>query len=496
MQSLVLLKKRFTNSKYFKWTLRLLTVLVILGVVLGIYWYKNKPICEKCNVILVSLDTLSALHLPCYGYERNTAPNLCAYADKNIQFMNSYSQAPKTLDSHFSIFTSLYPHTHKMKTILTGNLDEKYLTLAQVFRGNGYQTIYHGPLNLVYLPLNRGIEKGFSVIEGRDYERNSINSWSQAYSKLINNTKQNKPTFLFFNTRFVHEPFLPGYKQKHLFTDLPEYPNIPLTLEKYVDITNPDFILFVSNLILDKNYYLAKDEHTVSDIKIAKNLKKITNMQDAKKIFSSLSSNAQTYSVVSWRDSQVDKDDPNQIQYLKALYDEQIFNLDKELAGLFKLMDEPNLSKNTILIITADHGEEFMEHGTLYHATNLYRTQTQVPLIIHIPGVGAKKIKEMIQGIDIYPTALSLTGLSPKSPIEGIDLSGLILGKKNAKTNKYLRSEYNGMTAIQDNNWRLYYEDKNKTPKELYNLTDDPGEQKNIITSYPEKMKSILNLIK
>lgn len=204
----------------------------VIAAVIGFIVLDKPPLCDKCNVVLISIDTLSALHLPCYGYQRNTAPNLCAYADKNILFLNSYSQSPITIDSHFSIFTSLYPHTHKMTDIVGDSINENYLTLAEIFRMEGYQTIYHGPTIDPHLPLNRGIERGFDII-GRHPNKNFNDNWKNVYQRLIENTAQKIPSFFFLHTYAVHYPYLTGHKQKHLFTDLPEYPHIALTEDEY-----------------------------------------------------------------------------------------------------------------------------------------------------------------------------------------------------------------------------------------------------------------------
>src|SRR4029078_11710125 len=91
-----------------------LIAFLILGIVLIAIFLRTsqKLKCPNCNVILVSVDTLGSNHLPCYGYYRNTAPNLCKFANDNVLFFHSYSNASWTLPSHFSMFTALYPKHH------------------------------------------------------------------------------------------------------------------------------------------------------------------------------------------------------------------------------------------------------------------------------------------------------------------------------------------------------------------------------------------------
>jgi len=436
---------------------------------------KKKPVCEKCNVILVSLDTLSALHLPCYGYHRDTAPNLCRFAKENILFINSYSQTPFTISSHFSIFTSLYPSTHQMVKPYAGYLKEEYLTLPQVFRMNGYQTIYNGALINNHLPLDRGLGRGFNSIQ-----KGSIYSWDIVFQELIKKNKEKRPTFAFLHTSFVHDPYLVGHN-KRLFTNLPEYPNIPLTKEEYNAFT-PEFLSFLINYLEIDFEYAGL---VFSDKKLLDKLKGAKNLAAAQEIFNNLSNEEKKLAIKYWNGSRIDRNDKNQIEYLKALYDEAIYELDKKLTKLFSLLEDPELAKNTIIIITSDHGEEFMQHGELYHGRNIYRTSTYVPLIIYIPGVKKNKINDLIQGIDIYPTVLGLTGLSPQSFIQGNNFTDVILKRKNAKTNQYVISDFNDIVGVQDKKWRLYFNMKDPKRSELYDIEFDPFEQEEVKYLYP-----------
>src|SRR5260221_12498258 len=72
----------------------------------------SKPVCKDCNVVLVTMDLCAAHNMPCYGYDRQTTPNLCQFGKDNIFFQNAYANSPVTLQSHASIFTGLYPSNH------------------------------------------------------------------------------------------------------------------------------------------------------------------------------------------------------------------------------------------------------------------------------------------------------------------------------------------------------------------------------------------------
>ena len=114
------------------------------------------------GIILISLDTLRADHLGCYGYHRNTSPSIDSFAEESIVFENAAVQSPWTLPSHMSIMTSLYPSFHgviKKSSRLTGN----YVTLAELLRKGGYQTAAFtdgGNVGSIF-----GFDRGFDLYE-------------------------------------------------------------------------------------------------------------------------------------------------------------------------------------------------------------------------------------------------------------------------------------------------------------------------------------------
>lgn len=483
------MKQLFLDILFFLKRYRYISITLVIFITTVLFVYiprvmKEKPVCERCNVILVSIDTLSALHLPCYGYQRNTAPNLCRLAKENILFQNSYSQTPSTISSHFSIFTSLYPSTHQMLKPFTGYLNEEYLTLAQVFRQNGYQTIYNGGINNNYLPLDRGIERGFNIIQ-----EGSTSTWYEAFDKIKQYNTEKNPTFTFLHTSDVHDPYLVGHKKRR-FTTLPEYPNIPLTKEEYNTFT-PEFLSFLINYSESDIKYAGL---VFSDKKLLDKLKAAKNLAASQEIFNNLSNEEKRLSIKYWNQSRIDKNDKNQIEYLKSLYDEAIYELDRKLTQLFSLLKDPELSKNTIIIITSDHGEEFMEHGNLYHGRNIYRTSTYVPLIMYVPRIKSRQITDLVQGIDIYSTVLGLTGLSPQSFIQGNNFTDVILKKKNAKTNQYVISDYWYIVGVQGKKLRLYFNMKNPTRSELYDIESDPFEQEELKYLYPTIYEELIKV--
>ncbi len=186
------------------------------------------PTCKNCNVILISVDTLSALHLPCYGYHRNTAPFLCGLAKSGVYFPHSYSQSFYTLPSHFSLFTSLYPTTHRVLSPLIDSLHPTYPTLAQTLKERGYKTLYFGSTRSMYLPLDKGIERGFDYIHpakvGYYLENRTTDDWQQALAMIRASNRDNTPAFVFLHTMAVHDPYFTDADKRSFGTDTAALP--------------------------------------------------------------------------------------------------------------------------------------------------------------------------------------------------------------------------------------------------------------------------------
>lgn len=173
------------------------------------------------------------------------------------------------------------------------------------------------------------------------------------------------------------------------------------------------------------------------------------------------------------------------------IYDSNLAFTDKHLGKLLEYLNSSGLINNTIVAISADHGEEFNEHGQLFHNGRPYRVQTNVPVILYYPGGGAKRIATPVSTIDFAPTFLRLTGKLPPKSYKGIDLIETTLGNI-ANRSIIIETPRNVPDgnffawAIVDKDWRLIYDLVGNT-FELYNQKDDPLEQYNLIDKEKEK---------
>src|SRR5437867_320578 len=124
-----------------------------------------KPAWRPLNVVLVTIDTLRADRLGCYGYPKNLTPNLDRIAGNGVLFENAVAQAPSTPPSHASMFTGLYPTVHGVRNAGGFSLDKSHLTLAEILREKGWQTaafVGASVLDRIY-----GLNQGFDVYDDR-----------------------------------------------------------------------------------------------------------------------------------------------------------------------------------------------------------------------------------------------------------------------------------------------------------------------------------------
>ena len=168
---------------------------------------------------------------------------------------------------------------------------------------------------------------------------------------------------------------------------------------------------------------------------------------------------------------------------------------------LLRRLDELGIRDNTIIIITADHAEEFYEHGYFRHGRTLYQEGIHVPLIIYYPKkLEPKRVEETVSTIDIFPTILDILKLDTPEDIDGVSLLPLMTDEGSYER-EFVKSEFFGFggqeikqqTAIFHGDWKLLeVEPETETiPSGLYNLRTDPKEKKNLYNVFPERRESL-----
>ncbi|NIM06863.1 MAG: sulfatase-like hydrolase/transferase [Armatimonadetes bacterium] len=176
--------------------------------------------------------------------------------------------------------------------------------------------------------------------------------------------------------------------------------------------------------------------------------------------------------------------------YLKGLYDGEIASVDWNIGHMIERLRKMGLYDNTVIVVLADHGEEFWEHGSLEHGKQLYEELIRVPLIFKLPksaGRAGERVSAAVQLVDVCPTLLELAGLPSPTGLRGESLLDV-----DPNENRWQYAEIPRMRALRGEGWKLI----DKLPPaedELYNLREDPAERRNLITEHPQiaaKMRS------
>lgn len=330
-----------------------------------------RPNQDQVNVILISLDTLRADHVGCYGYSRPTSPALDELAKDSALFLNTYSQSPWTLPSHMSMLYSLNSASHQVY-FNDQKVDESLPSLATYLKDQGYITF--GFTGGGYVSSIYGFAKGFDWYDepvggrkaplGMDEAERMFEFTSDWLGK-----NKDKPFFLFLHTFQIHGPYASPSPWNEMFLD-ENAGWTKLALRNFLDNQGEDYP------------FTAEEKANIV-----------------------------------------------------ALYDGEIRYTDDVLIGpLVARLKELGIYDNTLLIITSDHGEEFDEHGGWLHGRTVYDELIRIPLVIKFPDSAYKgqQIDSMCRLIDIMPTALEAAGIKyDKNSIEGKSLSSFLKGSEN-----------------------------------------------------------------
>lgn len=336
------------------------------------------------NVLFVVLDTVRKDHLLSYGHDRRTSPNLDRLAGDATRYEHAVSAAPWTLPSHASMFTGRYPSHHR--TVSTRpHLEADQPTVAEELSAAGYTTL--GFANSSFISTDRGFARGFDSyhdlqrlphFRGRYYEPSReflqlvFNHLTRGYDtayfqaeKLKSALRRTDPLwFAFVNFLPAHSPYDPP----------------PAFEERFErgfdawDAVNPER---VRGLSADAYEYMLGDM-AVSDAE--------------------------------W-------------DLLKRWYDGEIAYVDYLLGDLMTFLKERGLYEDTLVIVTADHGEQFGENGLAYHNFSLAETVLNVPLLVKWPGNPDPEVStELMSLIDLAPTILDVADVSRPETMQGRSL--------------------------------------------------------------------------
>ncbi|MBI3544029.1 MAG: sulfatase [Deltaproteobacteria bacterium] len=164
----------------------------------------------------------------------------------------------------------------------------------------------------------------------------------------------------------------------------------------------------------------------------------------------------------------------------QALYDGALLDVDERLESFIGGLKALGLYDDALIVITGDHGDEFWEHGAIFH-TQLHRELLHVPLLMKLPGVAPARVSEPVLSVDIVPTVLEALGLAGGPNVDGKSLLGLARGVP-LRRESYATATTMGQTAIWDRKWKLILSDAGEA--QLFDLEGDPKERENVSSAH------------
>ena len=359
------------------------------------------------NVVWLVIDTLRADHVSTYGYPVRTTPNLDAIGADGAVFERAISGSSWTIPSHYHMVTGKFaPGAQKI-------LADDVTTAAEILRERGYKTA--AVLANMSLGRGSGFEQGFEYfvdtmplfLYQRLLGKTSIAEGLANHRVLSARTVQR----LLYRKTFLQSARAEGdFTNKHVFDWLEGYEGGP-------------FFLFVNYLDPHEPYDPQEPFRTELAAGVDSEVGFIRYDRPEGKF---ISTEEMTRDVVP-------RTSPERWHEMVRLYDGEIAFVDAQVGALVRELQRRNLYDDTIVIVTADHGELFGEHGLATHFKALTEEELHVPLIVRYPpGIHAgTRVTTPVELVDILPTVLDFVG-GGVPPMDGRNLRPLIAGKPSA----------------------------------------------------------------
>jgi arylsulfatase A-like enzyme len=402
---------------------------------------------QKPNVLIVLIDALRADRLGAYGYHRDTSPNLDKLASEGARFDAAIAQASWTKPSIASMLTGLYARQTSVSSgtwaqegqegaVLVQQLAAKHVTLAEQLAALGYETGAFGENH--HLVPELGFSQGYLRYDWkqpvhiaplreivRRFESRFIADWiNERYFDWLD-AKEGRKFFAYLHHIDVHWPYESPAPFSGMFTAAP-----------------------------------APEDFNRSKF-----------MPDT---------------VERLREGGVGELNPETLRAMSDAYDEGIRYVDDRLGKVFDELRRRGVYDDTLIIVTADHGEEFLDHGLLGHGESLYDEVIRVPLIVKFPCPGphcaSRVVNSQVELVDIYPTVLGAVGADAPANLVGRNLAD------PASESRTAYSELTSMIALRTPQWKWIYDEQDDTG-ELFDLAQDPGEANDLATSEPALRK-------
>lgn len=419
------------------------------------------------NLLIIVIDTLRVDHVGAYGYARPTTPFIDSIAKEGVVFERAYSNSSYTRESIATLFTGLLPSSG-------GHVGWRAAprtgssTIAQSFREAGFAT---GLLSATPMLQRPGFEMGFEHFEFVAREWHASRKGPLLSRKTLEFVEKNQRERFMAYVHYMdpHGPYAPRMKHYRLFSKRES----PREATLYGDI-RPNLDTLLQNGF-----------------------------------------------------------DRNHVDFIDLVnrYDAEIAGTDEAIRMLFEGLKAKGKLDNTLVVITADHGEEFLEHGFMEHAWSVYEESIRIPLILWWPaGLAPRKVRHPVSLVDLFPTLMNLFDLAPQTEkVDGREM----LAKRGTTTepviSELIMNSRSIVRSIVRDDWKYIAAPKWQSLEErleviryqgeilqkvrlgtlprtdpygppvfeaLYNIAKDPSESLNLIDSENQTVRKIAEEMK
>jgi len=434
--------------------------------------------CERCNLILISLDTVRADRMGFLGSNRGLTPHLDRIAGQSIVFSNTFTNAFFTTPSHMTIFTSLYPTTHRVESTNVKVprmektegpavvLAEKFKTLAEILQAQKYKTTWLAPIDFKFLAFSDGFGRGFKQILPSPFMRGlhfPLEAPLKFDTDLIDKAA-GSPSFIFVHSYVTHLPYVygPEFKDDLL---IPYRPSRLLGAVAPIIRRNPDSIF---PLMETRGFDLASASAACQRFESMEEC--FTKYVAAESFIHRIGQwQLRTASnVLQGRRGPVSKVELD--TYVNA-YDYGIHEMDRQVGQLWEDLEKRGLLKNSVVIFLSDHGEELFDHGEGNHSS-FYEHTARVPWMIYVPGRGGERNDQLLSLVDVLPTALDILKIESPKQVQGVSAF------TGGVARDYVYGASLGVTYVRGHDWKLVHGEHGEV--QLFNLLYDPLEKDNL----------------
>ena len=430
------------------------------------------------NVVLITVDAFRADHLGACGNPWIHTPAMDLLAQYSALSCNTYPGQPQTNPAIASLFTSTPPAVHGVRVHMVDRLADSFDTLAETLQRQGFTTAAVIPWTSLE-PAFSGFHQGFHTYEAfvvnepPVLQNPATAALAAVYRRVTDQVALGSAVEAVLGIRQGAEADIDGRADVTASAAL-------TWLSNYAD--DGRFFLWIH--FFDPHYPWTPPEpwDQLYDQGYA-------GRYDGGMGF-----------VYEMREG-VFEPDARDVQYLRALYASEVTYADHYIGQVLGYMARSELLENTIVVLTADHGESLGERGSWWpngeywlHGDDLYSPGIQVPLIIYDPRTDRQQrvLSAAIQHIDVMPTILDLVGIPIPRQAQGRSIVPLIDGTDSgADRTAVVTLTDDAQTAIiSSQGWKMI-SSRDRGVRELYYLPEDPDERKDVASLFPNQVVAL-----